>query len=250
MYNGKTVSVVMATYKEKDSVRRVIEEFFNTNLVDEVIVVNNNAEPGTAEEVAKTKARMLHEPRQGYGYAFRCGIKETSGDYIVLCEPDGTFAGQDIGKLLAYAKDYQVVFGSRTNRSTLDKGTAMTSLRRFGNVVYAKLIEVLFSSKTITDIGCTYKLFRKEALRKIEPYFKTGNPLFATEIMLLVISHQIPFVEIPVSFRKRIGESTIISHWHSWVTWGLRVFMYIWHFWFGWAVQKLFKNSKKRRNEN
>ena len=57
MYNGKLVSVVFATYREKNSVREVIEDFFNaTPFVDEIVVVNNNAEPGTVEEVQKTKA--------------------------------------------------------------------------------------------------------------------------------------------------------------------------------------------------
>ena len=66
MFNGKQVSVVLATYREKNSISRSIEEFFQTGLVDEVIVVNNNAESGTDEEVKKTKARIVHESQQKY----------------------------------------------------------------------------------------------------------------------------------------------------------------------------------------
>lgn len=236
MWNGQRVSVVLATYREKGSIRRSIEDFFATGVVDEVVVVNNNAEPGTDEEVQKTPARLVYEPRQGYGHAFRKGIREATGDYVVLCEPDHTFLGSDIHRFLIYAADFQAVFGSRTNRSTIDRGTAMTPLRRFGNVVYAKMIEVLFGASTITDIGCSYKLFHRSALRAIEPQFESGNPLFATELVLLVVSHRIPFVEIPASYKRRTGHSTIISHWHSWFTWGLAVFAYIWYFWFRWLL--------------
>ncbi len=121
MYNNKLVSVVFATYKEKDSVRDVIEDFFTaTPFVDEIIVVNNNAEPGTIEEIQKTKARMVYEKRQGYGYAFQQGMKEAKGDYVFLCEPDGTYKGKDVERFLVYAKTggFDVVLGSRTGQNT------------------------------------------------------------------------------------------------------------------------------------
>ena len=71
MWNGRTVSVVLGTYAEKDSIRAVIDGYFATGVVDEVVVVNNNAEPGTTEEVERTAARQVFESRQGYGYAYR-----------------------------------------------------------------------------------------------------------------------------------------------------------------------------------
>ena len=78
MWNGKRVSVVLMTYAERDSIRAVIDGFFDTGLVDEVLVVDNNAEAGTAEEVDQTRARLVHEPRQGYGHATRRGLVEAS----------------------------------------------------------------------------------------------------------------------------------------------------------------------------
>ncbi|MDO8621533.1 MAG: glycosyltransferase family 2 protein, partial [Candidatus Levybacteria bacterium] len=198
MFNGKKVSIVFATYREKNSIRAVIEGFFDTGLVDEVVVVNNNAEPGTDEEVKKTGAKLIYEKKQGYGYTFRTGIREAVGDYIVLCEPDGTYTGKDLEKFLAYSKDFNAVFGSRTNKSMIGPETDMSFFRRWGNIMYGKIIEVFFRTNTLSDIGCTYKLFSKEAMREIEPYFKTVNPLFATELVLLTASKKIPFVEIPV----------------------------------------------------
>ena len=71
MWNGGEVSVVLMTYAERDSIRRVIDGFFATGLVDEVLVVDNNAQPGTQEEVGKTRARLVHEP--GRATAMRPG---------------------------------------------------------------------------------------------------------------------------------------------------------------------------------
>ncbi len=96
MWGDKRVSVVLMTYAERDSIRAVIEGFFETGVVDEVLVVNNNAQAGTERGGAKTKARQVHESRQGYGHATRRGLLEASGDLIVLAEPDGTFVPADI----------------------------------------------------------------------------------------------------------------------------------------------------------
>ena len=74
MWDGKTLSVALMTYAERNSIRRVIEGFFETGVVDEVLAVNNNAEEGTAEEVALTNARQVFEPKQGYGHAIRRGL--------------------------------------------------------------------------------------------------------------------------------------------------------------------------------
>jgi len=92
-------------------------------VVDEIIVVNNNAAPGTSAEVAATGvAREVLEPRQGYGAAIRRGFWEAAGDLILVAEPDGTFRGNDVLKLLAYADDFEVVYGSRTVKELIWKG--------------------------------------------------------------------------------------------------------------------------------
>src|SRR3954471_22403959 len=114
MWNGKDVSVVLMTYAERDSIRQVIQGFYDTGLVDEVLVVDNNAQDGTADEVARTAARLVHEPQQGYGPASPRGVLEATGKIVVLAEPDGTFLPADIRKLLVYSDECDVVFGTRT----------------------------------------------------------------------------------------------------------------------------------------
>jgi len=119
MWNEKTVSVILMTYAERDSIRSVIDDFLATGVVDEVLVVNNNAEHGTSAEVAKTSAREVTETSQGYGHAIRRGLSEVTGDLIVLAEPDGTFLGSDIVKLLAYSEECDVVLGTRTTNELI-----------------------------------------------------------------------------------------------------------------------------------
>ncbi len=239
MWNGKRVSVVFATYKEKNSVRTAIEEFLATGVVDEVIVVNNNAEPGTDEEVQKTSAVRLYEKRQGYGYTYQTGILAATGDLIVVAEPDGTFRGADIFRLLTYSNDFTVVFGTRTNQSSILDGAAMGLLRKLADVFEAKVIEVLFKTNSLTDIGCTYKLFHRSAIEKIKTKWREGSPLFATELILLTVTERIPFIEIPITFRERVGESTLTENWKKLVSWGLRIMWYIIRFWLRWVSGQL-----------
>ncbi len=241
MYNNKTVSVVLSTYKEKNSVRKVVDDFFATGFVDEVIVVNNNAEKGTKEEIDKTKAKQIYETKQGYGYGYRKGIQEATGDYIVLCEADNTFSADDLERFLVFAKDFKIVVGSRTNRSTILDNKTMHASRRLADVFYAKVIEVIYSTTTLTDIGCTYKLFHKDSLRKLEKHFETTNSLFATELLILSATQHIPFVEIPVTFRERTGISGTIHNPLKLIEWACRLWFYIWTFWWKWQYRKLIK---------
>jgi glycosyltransferase involved in cell wall biosynthesis len=237
MWQGKKVSVVFSTYREKTSIRKAIDDYFATGFVDEVVVVNNNAEPGTDEEVRKTKARLVHEKNQGYGYGYRRGIKEATGDYIFLSEPDGTFLASDIERFLVYAKDFPVVVGTRTNQSAILDGASMGLFRKLANVFEAKVIEVFFATNSLTEIGCTCKLFRKDILQKIEPLARTTNALFATELLLLVVSKRIKFIEIPITFQERAGESSLTAKWYHLVKWGLHILWFIFSFWFRWIIR-------------
>ncbi len=209
MWRGKTVAVIFPTYNEKDSIRAATLDFFATGLVDDIIVVNNNAAPGTSEEVAGTGATELFENKQGYGNALLCGIDYTDADLVVLAEPDGTFSGHDLLKLLAYSDDVPVVFGTRTSREMIWDGANMGRFLRWGNWAVAKMTELLFNTTILTDMGCTYRLFHKSALQRIRPHLTIGGSHFGPQLLMEVVSHGIPFIEVPVNYRARIGESSV-----------------------------------------
>ncbi len=209
MWNDKKVSVVLMTYAERDSIRSVIDGFFDTGMVDEVLVVDNNAQDGTREEVAKTGARLVHESRQGYGHATRRGLLEATGDLIVLAEPDGTFLPDDLVKLLAYSNNCDVVFGTRTTRELIWAGANMSGFLRWGNWFVAKLVEVLFNTTHLSDMGCTYRLLRKETAKEIAARMTVGGSHAGAEIMLLTIATGARFVEVPVNYLPRVGRSSV-----------------------------------------
>ncbi|OGM70777.1 hypothetical protein A2975_02710 [Candidatus Woesebacteria bacterium RIFCSPLOWO2_01_FULL_44_14] len=234
MYEGKTVSVAIATYREKKSIRKVINDFFETGFVDEVIVVNNNAQKGTDDEVGKTKAKLFYEKRQGYGFAFMNAIKQAKGDYVVVCEPDGTFLASDLERMLVYARDFDVVLGSRTSQIGSLSGEGMGIARKFANVIEAKTIEILFNSVALTDVGCAYKLFKRKALTKIMPRWRMrSSPLFNTELILLTVSQKLKFVEIPITYKRRVGRSSIVDNWYQVIRWAITIQVYIFFFWAG-----------------
>ncbi len=209
MWQGKSVSVVLPTYNEKDSVRQVVEDLLATEVVDEVLVVNNNAAPGTSEAIAGSGAREVFESRQGYGFAIRRGLHEAHGDYLVVCEPDGTFVARDIFKLLAYADDFDVVYGSRTARMLIWTGANMGLFLRWGNYVVAKLMEFLFNSISLTDVGCTLRLVNRSALEVMEPGFRIGGSAFGPEMMLLSLIHRLRIIQVPVNYLPRVGKSSV-----------------------------------------
>ena len=209
MWNGRTVSVVLGTYAERDSIREVIDGFFATGVVDEVVVVNNNAEPGTKEEVERTAARQVFEPKQGYGHAYRRGLAEATGDLIVLAEPDGTFLPRDVIKLLAYSDDCDAVFGTRTTPEMIWSDANMGLFLKWGNWAVAKLVEALFNTSHLSDVGCTYRLLTRETLEAIQPRFTVGGSHFGPELMLLVITSGARVVEVPVNYLPRVGESSV-----------------------------------------
>jgi len=96
MWNERSIAVVLPTYRERATIAEIIRGFEALGVVDDIVVVNNNAEAGTSERVALTGAREVFEPRQGYGAAIQRGFAETDADLVRICEPDGTFEPSDL----------------------------------------------------------------------------------------------------------------------------------------------------------
>lgn len=212
MWNNQIVTVVLPTYSEKDSIVQCIEAFQQLNEVDHVVVVNNNAEMGTKELVESTSAKQIFEKTQGYGAALKAGTKFAAefSDIIVYCEPDGTFFPRDILKLLAYSQECEVVFGSRTVQTFIYGDANMGWFIRWGNWFVAKLIELLFGTTYMSDVGCTFRLFKREVAIEILKTELSDSSSYGLEQQLLIVaSRKYKYVQIPVRYRKRVGNSTI-----------------------------------------
>ncbi|MEZ5167493.1 MAG: glycosyltransferase family 2 protein [Acidimicrobiales bacterium] len=192
-------------------------------MVDEVLVVNNNAQVGTTEEVEKTAARMVFETQQGYGHACRRGLVEADGDLIVLAEPDGTFLPSDIHKLLVYSDECDVVFGTRTTRELVWHGANMDWFLRWGNWAVAKLIEGLFNTSHLSDVGCTYRVFTRDLATLVAERMEIGGNHAGPEMMLHAITSGARFVEIPVNYLPRVGTSSATGSLRGAIAIGLRM---------------------------
>jgi len=227
MWCGRRVSLILPTYNEKDSIAACIGEFEATGVIDEILVVNNNAAAGTSEEVAKTTAREVLEPRQGYGAAIRRGLREASGELILVSEPDGTFRGHDVRKLLAYAEDFDVVYGSRTVKELIWEGANMGWFLKWGNYAVAKLMEFLFNTTSLTDVGCTVRCVRRDALRRLEPFFTVDGSFFGPEMMVLSVLARQKIIQIPVNYTKRVGRSSVTGNKRVAFLLGLRMILLI-----------------------
>jgi glycosyltransferase involved in cell wall biosynthesis len=209
MYNAKTVSVVMPAYNEAQGIASVVRSFLSIPEVDQVIVADNNSNDNTAELAAAAGAMVVNEPRRGYGHASQAALRAANSDYVIIVESDCTFRAEDIYKFLAYAGEFDVVFGTRTSKSCIWEGSNMGPFLRYGNCAVAKLLEYLHNGPCLTDVGCTYKLLRRRAVEYLAPMFTVGLSHFSPQLMILAIRTKLNCVEIPVHYQPRTGTSKI-----------------------------------------
>ena len=134
---------------------------------------------------------------------------ESTGDLVVLAEPDGTFLPQDISKLLVYSNECDAVLGTRTTRELIWHGANMEWFLRWGNWAVAKLMEVAFNTSHLSDVGCTYRLFSRPLAQRLAAEMKIGGSHAGPELMLRTITSGARFVEVPVNYLPRVGTSSV-----------------------------------------
>lgn len=223
MYKGKKISLVFPAYNEEKNIGAAIKDFLSIRLVDEIIVVDNNSRDKTSQIAKKAGAKVILEKKQGYGFALRRGMKEATGDSIVLCEPDATFSAADLPKLLALTNNYDLVMGTRTNKRFIRKGANMGLFLRLGNISVAKFTQLLYGLNNISDCGCTFRIFKKTIVRKILPHLTVGGSHFLPETVVLTKIAGGRIIEIPVHYGRRIGKSKITGSFRRSVKVGLNM---------------------------
>ena len=210
MYKGKKASLVFPAFNEEEYIAEAISDFKKLRIIDEIVVVDNNSTDNTAKIALKKKVKVVSEKKQGYGFAIIRGLREAKGDYIFICEPEGTFIAKDALRFLKKIEEFDVVIGTRTNPKYISKKANMGFLLRFGNIFLAKFIQILYRSGfPISDCGCTYRLIKKEVIKKILPKLSVGGSYFLAELLALTILNNFKVLEIPVHYNARVGESKI-----------------------------------------
>lgn len=209
MYKGKTVGVIFPTYNEQDNILSAITSFSEHPCVDEVMVVDNNSSDLTKSLTLQTKAAYVFEPVQGYGSASIAGLKKCKQDLLVIVEPDGTFSSSDLDLFLAYSEKYDAVFGSRTSRNLIWDNAFMPHWVRIGNWICAKELEFLWGGPSLTDVGCTYKLFHRESIQVIQENLTVKGSHFSPHLMIECLRRKLKIIEIPINYYSRVGNSKI-----------------------------------------
>jgi hypothetical protein len=160
---------------------------------------------------------VVKESLQGYGYACIRGLREalerTDADLIVLAEGDGTFSGHDIAKMLPFLEDADLVVGNRVTPGLIDSHSQMDTFFVWGNQLGAKFVQLRFwdwrflGKVRLSDLGCTFRAMRREALAEIIDELDVGGNHFSPHMLMVSLRKGHTIVEVPVTFWPRVGVS-------------------------------------------
>lgn len=209
MYKNSSVGVVFPALNEEENITNAIKTFLDTEYVDEVLVIDNGSTDSTKSKILESNARYIFEPRIGYGQACITGLSNCNTDLVFLVEPDGTFSANDLEKFLSYSEQFDVVFGSRTSSALIWKKAYMPNWVRFGNWVCAKIIELLFDGPSLSDVGCTFKLLKREAIILIIQDLYVTQSHFSPHLMIECLKRKLKCIEISINYFPRTGVSKI-----------------------------------------
>jgi hypothetical protein len=207
------MTVALTAYNDEASIEQAVAEFASHPLVRRVIVVSNNSSDATFSRAEAAGAITFNEGAPGYGQCvYRC-LSEAScfddTELVVLCEGDLTFRAYDLDKLLAYIPHCDIVNGTRTVEPLRQHVTQLTTFMYYGNIFAGKLLEAKHLGRgTITDLGTTYKLCRRDALLELLPQLRpTINLEFNAHFLDVALRERHTIVECPITFHKRVGVS-------------------------------------------
>jgi hypothetical protein len=209
----REVTVALTAYNDEDSIAEAVEDFLSHPFVKRVIVVSNNSSDGTFARAKAAGAIAINEKAPGYGRCvLRClreAVRFKDTDYIVLCEGDRTFRAYDVEKLLAYAPHADIVNGTRTVEPLRHYVTQLSTFMYYGNLFVGKLLEAKHLGRsTITDVGTTYKLCRRESLVRLLPKLNPAvNLEFNAHFLDTALGHGQVLLECPITFHQRVGVS-------------------------------------------
>jgi len=200
--------VVIPAYNEEKSIGLVLADL--PQEVDEVVVVNNGSTDNTVSEAEKAGATVLTESRKGYGYACLTGIhylksKAKQGDIVVFLDGDYSDYPEELNALVTPIQQQRVLFvlGTRVTPQ-LEKG-ALTPQQRFGNALATQLMRWIYGAR-FTDLG-PFRAIEWETLMALNMNDKTYG--WTVEMQLKILKKAIPYIEIPVRYRPRIGVSKV-----------------------------------------
>jgi Glycosyl transferase family 2 len=211
-----SVSVVIPCLNEAENIEicvtRALAVLAQHDIPGEVVVADNASEDGSPELAAKAGARVIHEPRRGYGSAYLAGLGAATGDYIVMLDADLTYDFDDIPAFVAKLDEgAQMVIGDRMDN--IHPG-AMPWLHRYvGNPVLTGILNTFFRTG-VKDAHCGMRALRRDVLPTLD--LRTTGMEFASEMVIRASKRDLDIRQIPIEYHPRGGESKLSSFRDGW----------------------------------
>ncbi|WP_417858114.1 glycosyltransferase family 2 protein [Xanthomarina gelatinilytica] len=226
------LKVIIPAYNEADSIAKVIHDIPKT--VNEIIVVNNNSTDATEVNAKQAGATVLTESRKGYGYACLKGMayvskQEIKPDIVVFLDGDYSDYPEELTKIVQpiIEDNIDFVIGARVKR--LREPGSMTQPQIFGNGLATFLMRIMFGSN-FTDLG-PFRAIKYQKLLALKMEDKTYG--WTVEMQLKALKQKLSYIEIPVSYRNRIGVSKVSGTLNGAIMAGIKIL--------GWIFKYSFK---------
>ncbi len=202
-------SVVIPTMNEEASIGAVLDEVHAVlaNRDVEVLTVDTDSRDRT-NEIARAKgARVVPEPRRGYGRAYKTGFAEARGTYVLTLDADLTYPAAAFRELLPPLEAGTADFVA-ANRISRLSDPAMTGMHRIGNTMLNVAFRVLYRYP-MHDSQSGMWAFRREILPRL--HVVHDGMAFSEELKVEVIRRGFRYLEVPIDYRERLGEKKIRS---------------------------------------
>ena len=200
------ITVIIPALNEAGNIRKLVSEILQVMPAD-VIVVDNGSTDNTAIEASAAGARVVEEPRRGYGYACAAGVNASQdADVLVFIDGDFSFLPSELPIVLkpVLEGEADLVLGSRI-LGGIAPG-AMPPQQRFGNWIVSRLMNAIYGL-TLTDLGPSRSVRRSLLLELDMQEMTYGWP---AEMMVKAAKHGARMVEVPVSYHnRRAGKSKV-----------------------------------------
>ncbi len=207
MYREKTITVVIPTLNEEKGIEQTLDLI--PKFVDEILIVDGNSKDRTRELAEAKGARVIVEPRKGYGRAFKTGFEAAKGEIIATTDGDGTYPIELLSEIVDHLIVRDLDFIS-CSRLPLRDHASMNKQNLLGNYVITKFASILFGHY-FSDILSGMWVFRKASLQHMTLHSDSWN--FSEEIKLQAwVNLRNKFQEYKIPYRERLGE-TKLSPW-------------------------------------
>jgi glycosyltransferase involved in cell wall biosynthesis len=210
------VSVVIPCLNEEENieecVRSALAAMETAGIRGEVVVADNDSEDRSAELAAAAGARVVHEPRRGYGSAYLAGFAAARGEYIVMGDADLTYDFEEIPRFVEKLDaGAELVMGDRMKN--IHPGAMPWHHRYIGNPVLTGILNGFFRTG-VSDAHCGMRALRRDVLPRLD--LRTTGMEFASEMVIRASKEKLRIAEFPIEYHPRGGESKLSSWRDGW----------------------------------